>query len=416
MRLEELNHWWKEKRVKEEFIPITKRQLFHEIKKDLERKQIQVIVGLRRVGKSTILFQLIDELIKNNVNPKNIIYCSFDEPELREKRIEEILREYSKITGTDYKNEKIYLFIDEVQKSKNWIDSTKLIYDNLPNIKILISGSASLNILAEAKKSLAGRAIYYHLKPLSFKEYLEFKGMKIEEKEILIYKETLEREFENFLWRSFPEIINETDKIFIKNYIRNSIIEPVILKDLPKEFKNVDIDLVENLINIFFKEPGQYLDVENLSKELRRGKKTIYQTLFYMEFSFLIKRIFNFRPSVRLSSRKLQKVYAFHHSLLLPFDVAEDRLIENLVAYELDARYYWRDKIKEVDFLKDFIPVEVKFREKVKDEDLRWVKEFLEKYGKLLNVSKGYIITKNDEGKIDNIELVPIWLFSFRGI
>jgi len=78
MRLEELNHWWKEKRVKEEFIPITKRQLFHEIKKDLERKQIQVIVGLRRVGKSTIFFQLIDELIKNNVNPKNIIYCSFD--------------------------------------------------------------------------------------------------------------------------------------------------------------------------------------------------------------------------------------------------------------------------------------------------------------------------------------------------
>ena len=95
---------------------------------------------------------MIDELIKNNVNPKNIIYCSFDEPELREKRIEEILREYSKITGIDYKNEKIYLFIDEVQKSKNWIDSIKLIYDNLPNIKILISGSASLNILAEAKK------------------------------------------------------------------------------------------------------------------------------------------------------------------------------------------------------------------------------------------------------------------------
>jgi predicted AAA+ superfamily ATPase len=135
-----------------------------------------------------------------------------------------------------------------------------------------------------------------------------------------------------------------------------------------------------------------------------------------MEFSFLIRRIFNFRPSVRLSYRKLPEVYAFHHSLLLPFDVAEGKLIENLVAYELDAKYYWRDKIKEVDFLKDFIPVEVKFREKVKDEDLRWIREFLEKYGKLLKISKGYVITKNDEEKIDSIELVPIWFFSFRGI
>ena len=290
MELQELNHWWTEKEVRKDFVPSTYRELFGNIKKDLQRKQIQIITGLRRVGKSTIIFQLIDELIKKT-SPLNILYCNFDKKEFQEKTIEELLKEYSKLTGIDYKKEKILLFLDEIQKAKRWVDDIKLIYDHFHNIKIIISGSASLNILSDAKKNLAGRAVYYELRPISFNEFLLLKGIKIEKNKFLLYKEVLEKEFEQFLIRPFPEIVNEKDTNFIKEYIKKSVIEPIILKDIPKEFEDVDIILLEKLLDIFLKNPGQYLVVDELSKELKRAKKTIYNAIFYLEFSFLIKRL-----------------------------------------------------------------------------------------------------------------------------
>ena len=416
MNLQELNHWWIDKQVKKELLPSVHRDLFYNVKKDFNRRQIQIVIGLRRVGKSTILFQLIDQLIKGAANPLNIIYCSFDEPELQEKTIEDILKEYSKITDIDYKKEKIYLFLDEAQKAKNWISGIKLIYDNLRNIKIVVSGSASLNIVTEAKKSLAGRAIYYELKPLNFNEFLKLKGIQVETKKILLYKDILEKEFDKFLLRPFPELVSEKDINFIKSYVRNSVIEPIILKDIPKEFQEADILLLEKLINIFLTNPGQYLSLDDLSRELKRAKVTLYKALFYLEFSFLVKRILNFRPSIRAASRKLSRIYAYHPALTLPFGISDEKYAENLVFFELDTKYYWRDKEKEIDFLKDSTPVEVKFKSKIGKEDIKWINYFLKKYGKNLNIKKAYVITKDAEGKIGNIHLIPLWKFCFGGI
>ncbi|MGB9703470.1 MAG: ATP-binding protein [Candidatus Micrarchaeales archaeon] len=416
MEIDEINHWWLEKKVREEFVPQTKRKLFNTIKKDFLRRQIQIVTGLRRVGKSTIFYQIIDELIKKGVNPFHILYCNFDEPELQNKRIGEILKEYSRLTNVDYKKEKIYLFLDEAQKAKDWVADVKLIYDNFYNIKILVSGSASLNIMSEAKKSLAGRTIFYELKPLNFSEFLDLKGIKIEKERSLLYKELLEKEFEKFLLRQFPELVNEEDKSFIKNYVRNSVIEPIILKDIPKEFKEVDILLLEKLVEIFLTNPGQYLQIDELAKELQRAKGTLYKAIYYLEISFLIRRVLNFRPSIRVASRKLSRVYAYHPSLLLPFNVPEEKFVENLVFFELDAKYYWREKEKEIDFLKDSIPVEVKLKSKIDKQDTRWLHFFLKKYGKKLNTKEAYIITKNIEGKIDDIYLVPLMHFCLKGL
>jgi predicted AAA+ superfamily ATPase len=415
MELAEMNHWWMEKEVRKDLVPEKRRAVLEKIKGDLHRRQIQIITGLRRVGKTTVFYQLIDELIKSKVSPFNILYCSFDEPELQGKRIEEILKEYSKLTEVNYKKEKIYLFLDEVQKSKNWTADVKLIYDSLPNIKILTSGSASLNILSEAKKSLGGRAIYYEVRPLSFSEFLKFKGIEFEERSSL-YKEILADEFEKFLLRAFPEIVNEKDVNFIKYYIRNSVIEPIILKDIPKEFKekeSVDILLLENLVNIFLSDPGQYLRIDSIAKELGRAKTTLYNAIFYLEFSYITRRVFNFRPSIRATSRKLSKIYAYHPSLTIPYGVhAEkfEKFAENLVLFELDTKHYWREKEKEIDFLDDLTPIEVKIKEKIGKEDIRWIEYFMNKY-KNLGIKESYVVTKNSEKEINSIKLIPLWKF-----
>jgi len=416
MKLNELNPWWTESKVKPEMVPAVRRELFFNLQKDLSRRMITVVVGLRRVGKSTLIFQLIEDLIKSNVSPLQILYCTFDEPNFQSRRIEEILEEYSSLTGIDFRKEKVYLFLDEIQKAKEWVASTKLLYDHYHNIKIVVSGSASLPILAEAKKSLAGRAMYYELKPLHFKEFLQLKGIKFDENKPVLYEELLKKEFRAFLYRPFPALVKEADILFIKNYIREAVIEPILLKDIPKEFKDVDILLLEKLVNLFLGQPGQIISIDDLAKELGRAKATLYKALFYLEFSFLIKRVLNFRPSLRAASRKLSKIYPYHPCLTLPYEVSEDKYAESLVGFELEAKYYWRDKEKEIDFLKESLPVEVKYSSEIRKNDLRWVEFFLEKYGGSLKIKKAFLITRDVEGQKGNIFWMPLWKFCFYGL
>jgi len=415
MKLEELNHWWTEKSVDPELAPQTRRDLYGRLRGELGRRQVQVLVGLRRVGKSTILFQLADELIRSGENPLHILYCSFDEPELQGKRIGDILEEYSRLTGVDHRKERIYLMLDEVQKSKDWVADVKLLYDNRRNVKILASGSASLNVLAEARRSLAGRAIYYELRPLSFGEFLRFRRIHVDEERISLYEDQLKREFDRFLFRPFPELVNEDDLVFIKKYIRNSVIEPIILKDIPKEFGEADVLLLEKLVTIFLSNPGQYLSLDEIAKELRRAKATLYRALFYLEFSLLVRRVMNYRPSIRAASRKMSRIYAYHPCLTLPFDVPEEKYVENLVLFELDAKHYWRDKEKEVDFLSDLTPVEVKYGSRVGRDDVKHLSYFMNKYAKF-GVGNGYVITRDAEGEIGGIRLVPLWKFCLTGL
>lgn len=415
MRLEEFNHWWTEKSVDPEFAPHTRRDLYDRVREDLGRRQVQVLLGLRRVGKSTILFQLADYLIGSGKNPLHILYCSFDEPELQEKRIGEILREYSRLTGVDCRKERIYLMLDEVQKSRNWVADVKLLHDNLRNVKILASGSASLNVLAEARRSLAGRAIYYELKPLSFGEFLRFKGVQVEMKKIPLYEDQLKREFEGFLFRPFPELVNEEDMGFIRSYIRNSVIEPIILKDIPKEFGEVDVLLLEKLITIFLSDPGQYLSLDEIAKELRRAKTTLYKALFYLEFSLLVRRVLNYRPSIRAASRKMSRIYAYHPCLTLPFGASEEKYVENLVLFVLDASHYWRYGNKEVDFLSGLTPVEVKYGSRVGKDDIRHLLYFMKKYSRL-GAENGYVVTRDAEGEIAGIRLLPLWKLCLTGL
>ncbi|MEM2035640.1 MAG: AAA family ATPase, partial [Candidatus Caldarchaeum sp.] len=282
---------------------------------------------------------------------------------------------------------------------------------NYKNIRFVVSGSAGLNLLSEAKRSLAGRALYHELKPLSFEEYLLFVGSKVDVSKPRLYFEELKREFERYVKRPFPEIVHEVDEAFIKTYVRESVLDPVLFKDIPLQFREVDVLLVESLLRNFLTHPGTYLSVDSLSRDMKRAKTTIYKCLFYLEASLLIRRVMNFRPSTRSVSRKLARVYPYHPVLMLPYNPSDDKYAESLAAATLEARHYWREDDIEVDFLLDDTPVEVKYVSEVRQEDLRSVKRFMNKYGS----KTGVVVTKNKEGVVDGVRLVPLWLLCLRG-
>ena len=89
------------------------REVFDEIIKSLEYRQISVLTGLRRVDKSTLMFQTINHLLESGADPRNIVYLSFDE---KISDLLELLNTYSRITGVNWKRERVYVFFDEIQK------------------------------------------------------------------------------------------------------------------------------------------------------------------------------------------------------------------------------------------------------------------------------------------------------------
>lgn len=411
-KLLEMNHWWNTGKVKKEFALPYKRELFQKILKYLKLRQIIGIVGLRRVGKSTIFYQIIEFLLNKKTNPKNIIYFSFDETKAE---LDDLFKIYEEeVIKKKIENEKIYVFLDEIQKLDDWQNKIKLIYDLYPNIKFFISGSASINILLPAKESLAGRIFYFELDLLSFKEFLEMRGKDI--KKILentnLWKKELRIELQNYIIKPFPEIVNFSEEV-AKKYLKESVIEKVILKDLRELFEIREIEVIDKIINVISSEPGLIINLDDLSKDFGVARQVLSNYLYYLQCCFLIKQLKNFRGSLKISSRKLKKYYLLHPCFALTLSSPDKgKLIENLVAFKTKAEYYWREREKEIDFIiknKKIIPIEVKYKNNIKKKELKHILNFMEKF----KIKKGYIITEGHECeetiKKKKIKYIPLW-------
>ena len=373
-------------------------------------RQILILSGLRRVGKSTLIFQYIDFLLKKRENPLNVLYFSFD---ISVDELTDILRVYESATGINWRKERVFVFLDEIQKLEDWGGKIKFLYDNFPKLKFVVSGSSSVMLEKEAMTTLAGRYFLIEVKPLSFLEFLDLKKSKIDLKRIELWKEEVKKEFENYIRRPYPEIVDWQSEILIKKYIRESIIDKVLHVDLRQKFRDVNPELLNRLVEIFYSNPGIYLNYDTFSKDLKVSKKTLMRHVFYLEFSYLIRKVKNLRTGALTSSRKMQKIYPFHWSLVL--GVTEfNKLYESIVSSLVDAEFYWRKNGKEVNFIvkkRKTEAIEVKEGEKITVEELKSLVYFCLKNG----LKKAKVIYSGEEKELSvkgiKIELLPIWKF-----
>jgi len=265
-------------------------------------------------------------------------------------------------------------------------------------VKIIISGSESLFIKRRSKETLAGRIFKFKVEPLTFKEFLTFKG--VEFKPIGLYEEELIKLFDEFVMtQGFPELVGIKRKDVIKKYIRESIIEKVVYRDITSLFKIKDITVIESLLNILMEEPGQLIEVSELAKELKISRQTLSNYLSYLEESFLIRKLYNFSKSRRKVERKLKKYYPTVVSVDLIFredELSKSRVFEWLIVNQLKAEFFWRDPYKnEVDIVmvdnNKLTPIEVKYGK----IDFKGLLMFMKKF----KVDKGYIISSKEEEK-----------------
>lgn len=319
------------------------------------------------------------------------------------------------VLGKDILKEKrVYIFLDEIQKLKDWQNQIKIFYDLYPNLKFIVS--------KRAMESLAGRTFEYLLPLLSFSEFLSILGEEVPEgvnlfdfsdlKELNLKRERLSPLFFSYLKNGgFIEIIKEDFRI--KKYSR-SILERVVFSDIPQCFKIKEPQILRSIIEIVASNPGFLLDYSKLGEVFHKDQRTISNYIFYLFHSLLIQLLQNFSGSMCATERKMRKIYLASTNFIYYFqkDKFHDpeflgKVIENLLVSFSKGKYFWRERGHEVDMvLKENVPVEVKYWEKVTESDLKGLRKFIKRF----NPKKAIILTK-DELREEMEEGVPIFLF-----
>ena len=360
------------------------RALYSEMRDEIRRRRILQISGLRRVGKSTLFFQLINELLKEGVSPFSIWYFTFDEEELP---LEELLNTFSKQTEVDFKKEHIFVFLDEIQKLPNFQNQLKVYYDLYPNLKFFISGSTSLFIKKRAQESLAGRVRSLFLTPLRFDEYLRFKGNA----EILdkpqAFASEIARNFEIFLHNQFIESLSLPDRNAKKEYYLG-ILKKIVFEDIPAVFPVNHPEILWQIVRMIAQMPGMFIDYRTLAGEVGLSNKTISSYLYALEESFLVKKLYNFSRNRITSEKKMKRFYLASPSLSWAMTdfIETGHLVENAVISLNDYQFFWRDPYHhEVDFVAidagdRIVPIEVKYKEHLQRRDIKNLLLFAKKF------------------------------------
>ncbi len=382
------------------------RKLFQKLLSEKKQNKISIVLGPRQVGKTTLLKQLHETICKSKpgVYLDLDILSNFEKVSSYENLINFIILEgYSGTTSSFF-----YLFLDEFQRYQGFSKILKNVYDNHGNIKIYATGSSSIKIKDEVQESLAGRKIIHYLLPLDFEEYLIFNDnkealqhfsnvKKLEGKEI--NTSLLSGLLKKFLiFGGYPEVVltaNTKEKI----EILNSIFDLYVKKDLVEYLNIKRILHVKRLIEVLSVNNGQKIKYEELGQICSLKEYEVRNYLEILKETFLIAEVRPFFTNKNKEIVKIPKIYFidsgvrnYFLSNFIEMDKRTDSgfLFEGFVLSELlKAEHrnvkYWQDKNKrEVDFIIDNIheqiPVEVKFKNKLKQNDFSGLKAFLKQY------------------------------------
>lgn len=367
MELEQIfyrfNPWWTEPFSAP---GIVRENYVQKLLKEAEKKHITFVIGLRRVGKTTILKQVIARLI-DKIKPQHILFLSLDHSALAPFSLLQLVEKYREVHGIPFK-EKIFLFFDEVQYHEKFEQDMKILHDH-ENVKIYASGSNSL-LLKDKKAFLTGRNVQRVINPLTFDEVLLFKGIKISAGE----KQLQQKHFLEYLEQGgMPEYIltNDPEKI-------TSLVNNIIYKDIVGKHNIKNVKKIQELFLLLCERVGKRLTYNKLANILGIDVETVSSYLSYFEETFLIYQVPRYAKSLNEIVKSPKKIYIADNGLRTVFVGGRDlgALWENLVFLQFKEKKvsYFFENEKEIDFIIESPPkhcfaVEAKLKEEINDEE-----------------------------------------------
>ena len=314
------NRWWQSGIVPKEFIKDFKRCGYYTSKKALnsDLRRIVVMSGARRTGKTTIMYQLIADLLEKGIKPQNILFFTFDHPVIRAAGIEQVISIYKEYICNDAD---FYLFVDEIQFDKDWTHYMKMAYDMNPEMRAVATGSASAAVENGVRESGAGRWTILRIPTLSFYEYCQIKGVgvsidcddvfklhtlsKQEQTKIIMSLSNLQIHLMRYLQLGgFPELVKTEDIIYAQTLIREDVMDRAIKHDLPKLHDIRNIDELEKVFVYLCYNTSNVINIDAMCKEFDNvSKPTIEKYIKYLADANLI----NISKQLNVQGKKVLK-------------------------------------------------------------------------------------------------------------
>ncbi len=411
----EWNPWWS----KEFEFKGIKREKLEEVLPWISRKEIIAILGVRRAGKTTLFYEIIDFLLKKN-DKKKIFFIKADDDRVeKENLIDKAIEDYRQFVNP---TEDFYLFIDEIQELKEWQKTLKRIYD-LEGIKIFISGSNSSLLKEELGSLLAGRFSYFEIFPFSFREFLKTKNMEANNELSVIKNKNLIKNYLNEYIENgaFPEVALEPRKK-VKEELIKFYFDSIFYRDVIKRKNIRNSAKMEKLVKYFLQNISNLATFSRIAKMLDLTTDSITGYVKALEEAYLIFSINLFEFSYKKQIINPKKIYCvdtgMRNSVGFNFSLDIGRLYENLVFLKLRQKfneiYYFSGK-NECDFIvknkKEILAIQVCYdlNKENKEREINGLAEVFSKF----KIKEGLVITENyeNEEKIDNkkIFFIPLW-------
>jgi len=400
------------------------REWLSKVKKYVELPQIVVISGLRRVGKSTLLKQIMQKYYQNDG-----YYLNFEDERLlgfTSSDFNFLLEVFVELYG-----EKKTFFFDEIQNIPKWELFVRRMHDR--GYKIFITGSNASLLSREIGTRLTGRYLPVQLFPFSFKEYLLFKDEQVDDQTFLktSARGRLKKHFGQYLlWGGMPEYLKYKNIDLLK-----SVYEDILYRDIVARYEIKEVRILRELGLYFMSNTGALFSYNRLKQSLGLGSiNTAKSYTDHLENSYLFYAVNQFSFSLKKQIQNAKKAYVIDNGILeaVAFQFSQNRgkYLENLVFVELKRRnldvfYYKTSGGFEVDFavkkgkkIVELVQVASSLSNKnVKEREVRALLEA----SKELKTKNMLILTEEDEGIIKakglEIEMKPVykWLCEASG-
>ncbi|MCZ7402664.1 MAG: ATP-binding protein [Candidatus Methanoperedens sp.] len=440
--LKKRNYWWQTKKIAPSDKGTQRKDYLNKIKEADRLERIICLSGIRRSGKTTILYQYIDLLLKEK-KPEEIVYVRIDDLIGKIDSLHDILNTYYEVTGIDPSIGSTYFLLDEIYVMKEWQLQLKYYIDAHAKCKFIISGSSKTLLYLDASESLAGRIRFLDVFPLTFREFLEFNNTDLllpqkpdlenfEEIEkahnsIIAHKQSLLHLLSKYFdTGGYPEWFKIKDIEQWHRTIVEDYFALILFRDIVSVFKVKDPILLEKMVRDIATVSTNRFTYKGLSERLDIDRETVKLYLYYLQSSMMVFVADVFAPSKKAVEKRAKKLYFWEEGLrrALTLDKDDGKAAENIVAWHLikkgrDSKaffepYYWKNKY-EVDFVYDdskkIIPIEVKYRENPTNADLKGLIEFME----MEELGIGIVVTKDTLRKWEfggrQVLFIPIWLF-----
>ena len=455
------NEWWNTGKSSLDSMYKTARDELQSIIDGLEERRIQIIIGPRRVGKSTLMHQTIAYLLKTGVEAKRILFFSCDDPTVFSSNttigdiIETYLNEVLYETALEL-HSRVYIFIDEIHAYKDWQLWLKNYYEPQYNIKFVVSGSSASHLFKSANESLLGRTDTIRIMPLSFIQFCRFWSVYKDFEKIAQFIEIIPRgsiyenpqeyyaelEKEAWLWNAFkpyvnaalgeylviggyPEYFEQSSTALWQTRLAQDIITQGLYRDIVSIYNIKAPEKLEKLLFFIADNNGQAFSMKTIADTIGCDNETVSVYLTYLAQAYMTIVLDNYSVNVGKRLRSNKTLYIMDNGIVNAIlrlseltDAQIGKIVESICAREALSicetnmwnLHYWRENAAEVDLVIDkktqVLPIEIKYRSKELSTSLG---KFHEAFPKA-NVPVSLVITKDTMKSVDTTLYIPFWL------